>query len=144
MNEVTMSEVENDEQEHDLIVNCFAYRLSRVNERCFEAFIRHPKVNVDALDRQGRTPLCIALGLLHRFTSRDDDLFAPTSAEISSIVGRILVLLEVGADPHALDPRNGISLIEYARSALGRLAKTRHWRAIVQKMEEMSISSAGE
>mmetsp|Transcript_35978 Transcript_35978/g.73032 ORF Transcript_35978/g.73032 Transcript_35978/m.73032 type:complete len:381 (-) Transcript_35978:1829-2971(-) len=139
----SMNEVENDEQEHDLIVNCFAYRLSRVNERCFEAFIRHPKVNVDALDRQGRTPLCIALGLLHRFTSRDDDLFAPTSAETNGLAGRILVLLEVGANPHALDASGSISMIEYARPAQGRHTG-RHWRSIVQKMEEMSISSAGE
>mmetsp|Transcript_17983 Transcript_17983/g.39909 ORF Transcript_17983/g.39909 Transcript_17983/m.39909 type:complete len:387 (+) Transcript_17983:149-1309(+) len=144
MNEVTMSEVENDEQEHDLIVNCFAYRLSRVNERCFEAFIRHPKVNVEALDYFGCTPLCAGLHLLDRWTSRDGARFPLTSAGFDRLAGRILVLLEVGANPHALDPMNRISLIDYARSALGRHTESRHWRAIVQKMEEMSISSAGE
>jgi len=140
----TLTEVENDaELEHDILLYCFdAYRL--VNEQCFKSFIRHHHVNVDALDRRGRTPLCVVLDRLDRWTGRDDDLIASTSTTSSSLAARILVLLEAGADPHDLDNSGNITLIEYAKSALGRHTESRYWRSIVQKMEEMSISSAGE
>eukprot|EP00562_Extubocellulus_spinifer_P034515 CAMPEP_0178701142 /NCGR_PEP_ID=MMETSP0699-20121125/12084_1 /TAXON_ID=265572 /ORGANISM="Extubocellulus spinifer, Strain CCMP396" /LENGTH=232 /DNA_ID=CAMNT_0020347593 /DNA_START=42 /DNA_END=737 /DNA_ORIENTATION=- len=144
----TMPEEEDDEDlEHDIIFRCFE-ECRLVNEQCYEAFIRHRTVNVDALDSDGRTPLCVALDLLASFTGRDDASFSPASFGTSRLAARILVLLEVGANPHALDPMNemngDISMIDYARSELRRHCERRHWRAIVQKMEEMSISSAGE
>ena len=110
----------------------FAHQYSK--EKCFKAFIRHPKVNVNAVDSDGDTPLCIALDEL-RWSTRNVRTIG--ESECSRLVGRILFLLEAGANPHSSDSLSDMSLIEYARFVLRRDTENQHWREIVEKMEEM-------
>mmetsp|Transcript_20776 Transcript_20776/g.42405 ORF Transcript_20776/g.42405 Transcript_20776/m.42405 type:complete len:374 (-) Transcript_20776:212-1333(-) len=134
---------------HDLQRNTFALiRFASVhsNEECFEAFIRHPRVNVNAVDNDGYTPLS------HLLQPLSFSIMPPVGVMLSHmfalpsecLVRRILLLLEAGATSHGLLPLRDCTMIEFARSSLEQDPSNVHWRSVVQKMEEVIDSRVPE
>mmetsp|Transcript_32070 Transcript_32070/g.69430 ORF Transcript_32070/g.69430 Transcript_32070/m.69430 type:complete len:365 (+) Transcript_32070:73-1167(+) len=115
---------------------CFASCHSE--EECFEAFIRHPRVNVNAVDNDGYTPLS------HLLQPLSFSIMPPVGVMLSHmfalpsecLVRRILLLLEAGATSHGLLFPRDCTMIDFARSSLEQNPSNVHWRSVVQKMEE--------
>jgi len=124
---------------------CFASCHSE--EECFEAFIRHPRVDVNAVHNFGGTPLCDLLDRLSMsITPPVEDRWLRHMIALPSdyFVRRILLLLDAGATSHGLLPLRDCTMIEFARSSLEQDPSNVHWRSVVQKMEEAINSRVRE
>lgn len=80
----------------------FASRV-HVTEDCFEKLIRHPKVNVNAVEGDGRTLL---IELLYSFGYF---IMINQVEEANCSVQCIISLLKAGTDPCIINPRDGHS-----------------------------------
>jgi len=114
----------------------FAASNGWVTDECFKALLRHPNVNINALDGRGATPLCTVLRALKKWI-RTPRAHSERREKIRQRMPKIMLLVEARANLLALDPLSGLTLIEYARTELRNDPGNMHWSDIVAKMEEI-------